>query len=91
MRNKNSDFDETKFFDFDRFDDDDPYERGFADKLYDDYLEIYTQLLELLDKQYEQYDKILKADRMLRKKFNFIKCRYKKFSSFANENPKRRY
>ena len=64
---------------------------AYDDKLYDDYLEIYTQLLELLDKQYEQYDKILKADRMLRKKFNFIKCRYKKFSSFANENPKRRY
>ena len=64
---------------------------AYDDKLSDDYLEIYTQLLELLDKQYEQYDKILKADRMLRKKFNFIKCRYKKFSSFANENPKRRY
>lgn len=37
MRNKNSDYDETKFFDFEKFDDDDPYERGFADKLYDDY------------------------------------------------------
>ena len=64
---------------------------AYDDKLSDDYLEIYTQLLELLDKQYEQYDKILKADRMLRKKFNFIKCKYKRFSSFANENPRRRY
>lgn len=37
MRNKNSDFDETKFFDFDKYEEEDPYERGFADKLYDDY------------------------------------------------------
>lgn len=36
MRNKNSDFDETKFFDFDKYEEEDPYERGFADKLYDD-------------------------------------------------------
>ena len=64
---------------------------AYDDKLSDEDLEIYTQLLELLDKQYEQYDKILKADRMLRKKFNFIKCKYKRFSSFANEHPKRRY
>lgn len=37
MKNNNSDFDETKFFDFDAEQNDDPYERGFADKLYDEY------------------------------------------------------
>lgn len=37
MKNHNRDFDETKFFDFSAFDEDDPYERGFADKLYDNF------------------------------------------------------
>ena len=54
-------------------------------------LEVYAELLERLNKQRKEYNKIIEADKMLRKKFNFIKCRYKKFSSFANENPKRRY
>lgn len=64
---------------------------AYDDKLSGEDLEAYTELLQLLDKQYKQYNKMLEADRLLRKKFNFIKCRYKKFSSFANENPKRRY
>ena len=64
---------------------------AYDDRLDGDDLEAYAELLALLQKQHEEYLMILKADRMLRKKFNFIKCRYKKFSSFANENPKRRY
>lgn len=39
MKKKPSDFDNTKFFDFDAENRDDPYERGFADKLYDGYEE----------------------------------------------------
>lgn len=54
-------------------------------------IDAYEELLALLEKQHEEHLMILKADEMLRKKFNFIKCRYKKFSSFANEHPKRRY
>ena len=64
---------------------------AYDDRLSDEDLETYTQLLQILDKQRKEYHKMLEADKMLRKKFNFIKCRYKKFSSFANENPKRRY
>ena len=64
---------------------------AYDDRLSDEDLETYTQLLQILDKQRKDYHKMLEADKMLRKKFNFIKCRYKKFSSFANENPKRRY
>lgn len=64
---------------------------AYDDRLDDDELETYTQLLQLLDKQRKEYHKMLEADKMLRKKFNFIKCRYKKFSSFANENPRRVY
>lgn len=63
----------------------------YDDRLDDEDLENYGLLLWLLDMQREEYLMILKADEMLRKKFNFIKCKYKKFSSFANENPKRRY
>ena len=63
----------------------------YDDKLVTEDLDAYEELLALLDKQHEDYNKIMEADKMLRKKFNFIKCRYKKFSSFANENPKRRY
>ena len=64
---------------------------AYDDRLYDDDLETYTKLLEILDKQRKEYHKMLDADKMLRKKFNFIKCKYKKFSSFAKENPKRVY
>ena len=60
-------------------------------RLDDDDLETYTQLLQILDKQRKEYHKMLEADKMLRKKFNFIKCKYKKFSSFANEKPRRSY
>ena len=63
----------------------------YDDRLDDEDLENYGLLLWLLDMQREEYLMILKADEMLRKKFNFIKCKYKKFSSFANENPKRVY
>ena len=64
---------------------------AYDDRLSDEDLETYTQLLQILDKQRKEYHKMLEADKMLRKKFNFIKCRYKKFSSFANENPRRSY
>ena len=60
-------------------------------RLVEEDIDAYEELLALLEKQHEEYLMILKADEMLRKKFNLIKCRYKKFSSFANENPKRRY
>ena len=60
-------------------------------RLVEEDIDAYEELLALLEKQHEEYNRIMEADRMLRKKFNLIKCRYKKFSSFANENPKRRY
>ena len=63
----------------------------YDDRLDDEDLDAYEELLALLEKQHDEYNRIMEADSMLRKKFNFIKCRYKKFSSFANENPKRRY
>lgn len=63
----------------------------YDDKLVTEDLDAYEELLALLEKQHEEYNRIMEADRMLRKKFNFIKCRYKKFSLFTNENPKRRY
>ena len=56
---------------------------------YDD-LENYEELLALLENQHEQYNRIMEADRMLRKKLK-NQYKYKKFSSFTNENPKRRY
>ena len=64
---------------------------AYDNKLVTEDLDIYEELLVLLDKQRKEYHEMLEADKMLRKKFNFIKCRYKKFSSFANEHPKRRY
>ena len=64
---------------------------AYDDRLVEEDVSAYSELLVLLEKQYEDYNRIMKADKMLRKKFNFIKCRYKKFSSFANESPKRRY
>ena len=64
---------------------------AYDNKLVTDDLDAYEKLLALLDKQRKEYHKMLEADKMLRKKFNFIKCRYKKFSSFANEKPRRSY
>ena len=59
-------------------------------RLDDDDLETYEELLALLEKQHEEYNRIMEADRMLRKKLK-NQYKYKKFSSFTNENPKRRY
>ena len=64
---------------------------AYDDRLVEEDISTYEELLEILEQQHKEHDKILEADRMLRKKFNFIKCRYKKFSSFANESPRRRY
>lgn len=36
MKNNNSNFNDTRFFDFEKENNDDPYERGFADKLYEE-------------------------------------------------------
>lgn len=57
-------------------------------RLDDEDLETYTQLLELLDRQHEEYNKIIEADNMLRKKIN-ISYYYKNFSLSIKENPKR--
>ena len=59
-------------------------------RLVEEDIDAYSELLELLQKQYDEYDKIMEADRMLRKKLK-NQYKYKKFSSFADENPKRRY
>ena len=64
---------------------------AYDNKLVTEDLDTYEKLLALLDKQRKEYHKMLEADKMLRKKFNFIKCKYKKFSSFANEKPRRSY
>lgn len=59
-------------------------------RLVEEDIDAYEELLALLEKQYEEYNRIMDADRMLRKKLK-KQYKYKKFSSFANENPKRRY
>ena len=64
---------------------------AYDNKLITEDLDAYEELLALLEQQHEEYNRIMEADSMLRKKFNFIKCKYKKFSSFTNESPKRRY
>ena len=52
---------------------------AYDDKLsYEDF-EIYEELLELLEKQYEEYNKILEVDNMLRNKL-VIPCDYTNFS-----------
>ena len=52
---------------------------AYDDKLsYEDF-EIYEELLELLEKQYEEYNKILEVDNMLRDKL-VIPCDYTNFS-----------
>ena len=63
---------------------------AYDNKLVTEDLDAYEELLALLDKQHEEYNRIMEADRMLRKKLK-NQYKYKKFSSFANENPKRRY
>ena len=64
---------------------------AYDDRLVEEDVSTYEELLDILEQQHEEYNKMLKADSMLRKKFNFIKYKYRKFSSFANENPKRSY
>ena len=49
-------------------------------------LEIYMQLLELLNKQRKEYDKIIETDAKLLKKLN---THYNEFSSLIKETPKR--
>ena len=59
-------------------------------RLAEEDIDTYEELLALLEKQHEEYNRIMEADRMLRKKLK-NQYKYKKFSSFTNENPKRRY
>ena len=59
-------------------------------RLVEEDIDAYEELLALLEKQHEEYNRIMDADTMLRKKLK-NQCKYKKFSSFANENPQRRY
>ena len=62
----------------------------YDDRLVEEDIDAYEELLALLEKQHEEYNRIMDADIMLRKKLK-NQYKYKKFSSFANENPKRRY
>ena len=64
---------------------------AYDDRLVEEDIDAYEELLALLEKQHEEYNRIMEADRLLRKKFNSIKYKYRKFSSFANEKPKRVY
>ena len=63
---------------------------AYDNKLVIEDLDVYEELLELLEKQHEEYNRIMEADRMLRNKLK-NQYKYKKFSSFTNENPKRKY
>lgn len=63
---------------------------AYDNKLVIEDLDVYEELLGLLEKQHEEYNRIMEADRMLRNKLK-NQYKYKKFSSFTNENPKRRY
>lgn len=62
----------------------------YDDRLVEEDLGIYEELLKLLEKQHEEYNRIMEADRVLRNKLK-NQYKYKKFSSFTKENPKRRY
>ena len=62
----------------------------YDDRLVEEDLGTYEELLKLLEKQHKEYNRIMEADRMLRKKLK-NQYKYKKFSSFTKENPKRRY
>ena len=63
---------------------------AYDDRLVEEDVSAYEELLALLEKQHEEYNRVMDADNMLRKKLK-NQYKYKKFSSFANENPKRRY
>ena len=63
---------------------------AYDNKLVTEDLDAYEELLALLEQQHEEYDRIMEADRMLRKKLK-SQYKYRKFSSFTNETPKRRY
>ena len=63
---------------------------AYDDRLSDEDISAYSELLEILENQYDEYNRIMEADRLLRKKLK-NQYKYKKFSSFADENPKRRY
>ena len=63
---------------------------AYDDRLVEEDLETYEELLKLLENQYKEYNRMMEADRMLRNKLK-NQYKYKKFSSFTNENPKRRY
>ena len=51
---------------------------AYDDRLVDEDVSSYSELLELLEKQYKEYDKIVDADMMMRKKLKSIK-KYEKF------------
>ena len=63
---------------------------AYDDRLVEEDISTYEELLDILEQQHEDYNRIMKADRMLRKKLK-SKYKYRKFSSFTKENPKRRY
>ena len=63
---------------------------AYDNKLVTEDLDVYEELLGLLEQQHEEYNRIMEADKMLRKKLK-SQYKYKKFSSFTNESPKRRY
>lgn len=51
---------------------------AYDDRLVDEDASAYSELLELLEKQYKEYDKIVDADMMLHKKLNNVK-KYEQF------------
>ena len=63
---------------------------AYDNKLVIEDLDVYEELLGLLEQQHEEYNRMMEADRMLRNKLK-NQYKYKKFSSFTNENPRRRY
>ena len=63
---------------------------AYDNRLINEDLDVYKELLEILEQQHEDYNRIMEADRMLRKKLK-SQYKYRKFSSFTNESPKRRY
>lgn len=63
---------------------------AYDNRLINEDLDVYKELLEILEQQHEDYNRIMEADRMLRKKLK-SQYKYRKFSSFTNESPKRGY
>ena len=51
-------------------------------------IEIYNELLEILEQQRKEYNRIIETDRLLRKK---LYAHYKEFSFLIKETPKRIY